>query len=182
MKFVIEHADNKVYEWSLIEYKHISKLVGRDNLIICNVKNEELNKIATISQESVKELGFQNACVLDPKAEKTLSPEDKFDYLIFGGILGDYPPQKRTENLLPASLKAERRNLGDKQMPTDNAVYTAKLISEGTKFEKIPFKDDISIGLEKNLDIELPFRYVLVNGKPLVSEKLIKYLKKREEV
>lgn len=36
--------------------------------------------------------------LLDPKAEKELSPEDalEFDYFLFGGILGDDPPRDRT--------------------------------------------------------------------------------------
>ena len=37
-------------------------------------------------------------CLLDLRGEKELGPEDSpvFDYVVFGGILGDHPPRDRT--------------------------------------------------------------------------------------
>ena len=42
-----------------------------------------------------KTIDFSKVCLLDMRAEKTLSPDDgsKFEVFIFGGILGDHPPQ-----------------------------------------------------------------------------------------
>lgn len=186
MKYVIEHF-GKAFKWHLIEYEHISKIVGKENLIFTNVKGkkEALAAFGEVKKESIAELCLPNVCVLDPASDKLLTPEDckRFKYLVFGGILGDYPPRERTKELLTCRMKnAETRNLGKEQMPTDNAVYAAKLIAEGTKFEDIKFIDTIEIDIQKGLSVELPFRYVEVNGKPLISEKLVEFLKKRKTI
>ena len=179
MKFVIEHMEQEMYGWCIIEYEHIASFVG--NLLITNVKEEDIDKVkgfAEATSSSVAQLRLKNACVLDPDAENILSPGDKFDYLIFGGILGEYPAKKRTKGLVVPN--AERRNLGKQQMATDNAVYAAKLITEGTPFQKIPFQDGIEIETNEGESVQFPYRYVLVDGKPLVSKKLIELLKKQE--
>ncbi len=44
MKFIIEHLEPELYPWCLIEYKHISKIVGKNNLIYTNI-NKEYKKI-----------------------------------------------------------------------------------------------------------------------------------------
>ncbi|HII15964.1 MAG TPA: hypothetical protein HA362_06650 [Nanoarchaeota archaeon] len=184
MKYVIEHF-GKVFKWHLIEYEHISNLVGKENLIFTNTSSKQLVPFGKVEKKSVAELGISDVCILDPAAGQTLSPEDcrRFKYLVFGGILGDYPPRERTKELLSCRMpKIEKRNLGKEQMPTDNAVYAAKLIAGGKLFEDIKFIDTIEIGIEKGLSVELPFRYVEVNGKPLISEKLVEFLKKRRAI
>lgn len=62
-------------------------------------------------------------CLLDPRAEKVISPEDAelFDGFLFGGILGDDPPRDRTKEL--RKLGYEGRHLGSVQMTTDTACY-----------------------------------------------------------
>lgn len=44
---------------------------------------------------------FERTILLDMRAEKELEPADfdKFDAFVFGGILGDHPPQDRTKEL-----------------------------------------------------------------------------------
>ena len=90
MKIIIEHLDPRLWKWSLLEYKHISEFASKDNLIFTNIKGpktaEKLSKLGTVYKESVKELNFKNACILDPDAKETLTPKDKFDYVIMGGI------------------------------------------------------------------------------------------------
>ncbi|MBU2638160.1 MAG: hypothetical protein KJ955_04255 [Nanoarchaeota archaeon] len=184
MKYIIEQF-GKVYKWHLIEYVHISKIVGKGNLIFTNTSSRQLEPLGKIDKKSIAQLGFSDVCILDPASNKTLSPEDckRFKYLVFGGILGDYPPRERTKELLTGKMpEAETRNLGKEQMPTDNAVYAAKLIAEGKPFEEIEFIDNIEINIQKGLSVQLPFRYVKVNGKPLVSEKLVEFLKKRRTI
>ena len=113
MKYIVEHLEKNVYKWCLIEYTHISKIVGKENLIFTNVKKDKkkLEKLGEVREKSVKELNLKNACVLDPNAEITLSSKDNsFGYLIFGGILGDYPPKKRTKSELSSKLDFEKRN------------------------------------------------------------------------
>jgi ribosome biogenesis SPOUT family RNA methylase Rps3 len=183
MKYIIEHLEPKVFDWCLMEYKHISKIVGKQNLMVTNVKAKEVSKLkefADVRTESVKDLQLKNIGILDPDAPKTLAASDKFDYLVFGGILGDYPPRMRTkiELVVPG---AERRNLGKEQFPTDNAVYVAKEIASGKKMSDLKFQDGLTIETGPNEAVDLPFRYVLVNGKPLICKELIEHLKKGEE-
>lgn len=190
MKFIVEHLEDKLYEWCLIEYKHISKIVGKNNLIFTNIKNpQDVSKLINIGRvkiDSVTKLNLKNACLLDPKATKTLQPKEKFDYYIFGGILGDFPEQGRTEKYLTSKLKnVETRNLGKKQMSTDTAVLVTKLITKGKSLQNISFIDNPSIIIKKGKfqeEINLPYRYMSKNNKPLISEKLIKYLKNKKEI
>ncbi len=180
-KYIIEHLEEELYDWCFLEYKSISGIVGKENLIITNIKNpkdrEKLSGFAEAREESILKMEIGNACLLDMDAEKVLSLEDKFDCLVFGGILGDNPPQKRTVKFL-AGIKAEKRHLGKMQMSTDNAVLTAKMIAAGKKLSEIKFIDNPSITMEKGLDLQLPYRFVEVNGKPFISEELLVHIKK----
>lgn len=192
MKFVIEHLEKELYEWCLIEYKHMSSFVGKNNLLITNLKDKKdrfkLEKYALTDSCSVLDLNLNNACLLDAKTDKVLSSADAkgFDYFIFGGILGDFPEQGRTEKYLTSKLKnVEVRNLLDKQMPTDNAVAVTKLIADGNSIYDLKFKDNLVINIKKGKfeeSVELPFRYVLIEGKPFVSKDLIDYLKRKDSI
>lgn len=73
---------------------------------------------------------YSRVCLLDPKAEKELSPEDgeAFDIFLYGGILGDDPPRDRTGELRKYGF--EGRHLGIKQMTTDTAVGVTKMVVE----------------------------------------------------
>ena len=190
MKFIIEHLTDRLYEWCLMEYENISNIVGKKNLVFTNVKSTKdiklLRKFGEVRKESVTILNFKNACLLDPKSKKTLNFKEKFDYFIFGGILGDFPEQGRTEKYLTSKLKnVEVRNLKEKQMSTDTAVLVTKLITKGNKFEDIKFIDSPLIILKKGKiqeEVNLPYRYITKNNKPLISKKLINYLKRKEDI
>ena len=185
MKYIIEHLEPKLYEWCLIEYKHISELIGKENLIITNVKNK--SRLRNITKYAFKksffELGLRSICLLTLYARKTLTKEDskKFNYLVLGGILGDNPPKKRTIKYFNRT-KCEKRNLGSKQMSTDTAVYVADSIIKGKSINDFDFIDTIEIKLDNCLGVELPFRYVKLNGKILLPKGLIKFLKKRDNI
>ena len=157
-------------------------MVGKQNFLITNIKqNSTLNAIATTRQESITTLNLTNACVLDPDARTTLTPEEakQFDFFIFGGILGDDPPQKRTFPELTSKLpKATARNLGKAQMSTDTAAYVTHQIVRGKKLSDLKFQNTIEIQLDKNESTILPYQYVLVNDKPMISEELVNYIKK----
>jgi len=185
--FIIEHLEPKLWEWCLIEYEHISETVGKENLWFTNIKSEKdrtkLEKLGKVSKESIKEINLQNVCILDPEAEETLSPKSAadFEYFIFGGILGDYPPKKRTQDELTRFVKnAKVFNIGKEQMSTDNAVLVVKNIIDGKKLSDLKFIDNISIEINDIESVELPFRYTLVNGKPFMSRKIVEYLKKKK--
>ncbi|MEK6984596.1 MAG: SAM-dependent methyltransferase [Nanoarchaeota archaeon] len=186
MKFIIEHLESYLYEWCLIEYKHISKIVGKQNLIFTNIKNKkEQNKLkgyGKIHEKSVAQLKLKNICILLQYSKKTLRTKDKFKYFVFGGILGDNPAKKRT-NFLIQKLKNSRvgfetRNLGTKQMPTDAAVYVAKGILNGKKLNDFKFVDEVEIEINDNESVTLPFRYVVDDNKLIISDKLADYLRK----
>lgn len=188
MKFVIEHLEDKLYEWCLIEYRHISQIVGKNNLIFTNIKEDKkLKQLGEVKEQNVLKLNLKNACLLDPKAKKTLNPKEaaKFDYFIFGGILGDFPERGRTKKFLTSKLKnVEVRNLTNKQMPTDTAILVTKLIAKGTQIEKIKFIDKPTLLLKKgkiNEEVNLPYRYVAKDNKPIMSKELIKYLKNKRD-
>lgn len=190
MKFVIEHLESQLYPWYLIEYEHISKIIGKNSTIFTNINKKYKNKIkkyGTVFEKSVSKLNFNNICVLSQYSKKTLAAGDKnkFQYFVFGGILGDNPAKKRTNtitnNLKNKRVKFESRNLGSRQMPTDAAVYAAKKILEGKKLGDFKFVDNLEIEINENESVVLPFRYVIDNNKLIINEKLVKYLRKRKE-
>jgi ribosome biogenesis SPOUT family RNA methylase Rps3 len=181
--YIVEHLDKELGEWSLIEYKHISKIVGKENLWFTNIKKEDeekLKEFGKVFQESITLLGISEACVLDPEANETLESKhnQEFDYFVFGGILGDYPAKKRTSQELTQRVKLPSFNIGKEQMSTDNAVYVVKSILEGKKLDEIRFQDEIEIKTGEKDSVILPYKYVLVNEKPLISPELIEYIKK----
>lgn len=180
MKFVIEHLEEKLYPWCLLEYKHISQIVGRKSLMFTYIKAAQkikLKQFGEVENKSVLDLKLDKACFLDPGAKKELSSEDKFDYLVFGGILGDYPPRQRTAEWL-AGRKVKTRNLGKKQMATDTAVYAAKRIIEGKRLSEIKFLDELHLATGKWEEVILPYRYVLEKGKPVLAKGFLQFVKK----
>ena len=188
--YIIEHLEPELFEWCIIEYENISKIAGKENLFFANIKNNKdkkiLKKYGNVFSKSVAELKLNNLCMLDLNSEKTFSPEDKnkFQYFVFGGILGDNPPQHRTKELINKlkknKIRFEIRNLGKEQMSTDTAVYVTKKILDGKKFDEIKFFDNLEIEINDNESVVLPYRYVLEDGRPLMSRKIIDYLKKKE--
>jgi len=86
--------------------------------------------ILTLLSTSSSPVPMTRVCLLDPKAPAQLSPEDgeKFDWFLYGGILGDDPPRDRTAEL--RKLRFEGRHLGSVQMTTDTAVGVTKRIVE----------------------------------------------------
>ncbi len=192
MKFVIEHLEKRVWPWCLIEYESIKDIVGKEKLIFTNIKrrNKNLEKLGKCFKERFfkivleKNINPKKVCVFDPQAKKTISPNEakEFDYFVFGGILGDHPPKKRTKKELSPTLKGcIFRNLGKKQFPTDNAVLVVKKIIEGKKFKDLNFKDKLEIKINEIESVELPFRYMIEEEKPFIREKLLNYIKRKRK-
>ncbi len=185
--FIVEHLEPEIFEWCLIEYKHISQTVGKNNLWFTNVKTDKNKKIlelyGKVFLQSVKDLKLDNVCVLDPAVQKILDASEAklFKYFIFGGILGDYPPKKRTKaELTPLIPDAQVRNIGIEQMSTDNAVLVVSEIVKGRKFEELQFQDTIEIEINEVESVQLPYRYRIIDKKPFVSSELVDYLKKKK--
>lgn len=185
MKFIIEHCDEKVWKWSFIEYKQCSKHIGKENIIFSNIKREydrrKLKPYGKVEEKNMLEMNLPKSktIILDPSSDKMLSRADSsYEYFIFGGILGDYPMQKRTEKAITSKMKGyETRNLGTEQFSTDNAVYIAGELLKGKKLGSMKFANPYKIKMKKGEELIMNFSYPIVNGKVLVSKELLKYIK-----
>lgn len=191
IKFIIEHLDPKLWDWSYMEYKHISDTIGRENTIFTNIKSEKdierLSKLGKVYDLSIKDdkllnkLGRDKICILDPGAKETLNPKDskKFEYIILGGILGDYPRKKRTKKELTDHLNGiPIRNLSKFQMSTNTAGYVAWKILHGTPLSEIQFARKLKVPVDEYSDVELPFSFV----KEKVKKEINGQIKEVEEL
>src|SRR3989338_2411493 len=184
--YIIEHLERRVWKWCIYEYEHISQTIGKKNLWFTNVKrgSKVLSKYGSVFRGSVRDMKLDKACVLDSDGKKTLSPKEArgFRYFIFGGILGDHPPRKRTRKELTKFISnAIVRDIGKRQMATDNAVYVVHEIEGGTLLKKMKFKQGVRIRINKIESTDLPYRYALVNGEPFMSNRVVTYLKRKRD-
>ena len=106
IRFAIEHLEPKLSEWLLIEYSHAVRIAGRGRVVITNVKKpaerRKLQRFVRVESRGVAELFPRSRLlVLDPRARKSLRPTDVGEdtVMVVGGILGDDPPQGRTETV-----------------------------------------------------------------------------------
>ena len=108
--FIVEHLDPELEEWQALEYKTIHQECEDSNsqFILSGLTDpanahKRLGLPMTSLQQQVVEKMYptpearRKVCLLDPKGEKDISPEDgeDFDAFLFGGILGDDPPRGR---------------------------------------------------------------------------------------
>ncbi|KAI0827442.1 SAM-dependent RNA methyltransferase [Trametes gibbosa] len=126
-----------------------------------------------------KGVPIERVCLLDPKAEKELSPEDgdgRFEWFLFGGILGDDPPRDRTGEL--RELGFPGRRLGPVQMTTDTALGVTKLVAQDQKpLEKIPYIDFPTIVFNPKESVEMPFRYISDGKGPILPPGMREHLR-----
>ena len=100
--YVVEHLDPELGPWSSLEYQAIAQESASAGVSFClsSVPRElelpaELRERSSLiienqSVETVFKDDKERVCLLDPKGNAELSPEDadKFDVFLFGGILG----------------------------------------------------------------------------------------------
>lgn len=194
MKLIIEHVEPKVSEWLFIEYSHSAK-IWKNNTIFTNVKidkdKEKLKTIGQIEEKKFFEIFNKNLIILDPKAEKELSPEDfkMYEYLVIGGILGGEVMEGRTKAFISDEAKKHCsnvifRNIGKIQFPIDQAALVAKRIEDGKRLKDIDIVEGVKIVLEEDEEelfestVELPYGYVRENGKMMYAPGFIEYLMK----
>ena len=85
---------------------------------------DQTSELTSILQSQIaSDLG--NICFMDMRAEQVLQPADReqFRFLVFGGILGDHPPQDRAKNF--RETFSHIRQLGTVQMTTDTALLVS---------------------------------------------------------
>lgn len=145
--FIVEHLDPELEDWQALEYNTISSESASSNSkFLLSGLTPSFSKFEKLTIPSIERTEWtvesiystaderQKVCLLDPKAERDLSPEDGeiFDVFLFGGILGDDPPRDRTGDL--RKLGFPGRRLGPEQMTTDTAVRTTRIVvQEGSK-------------------------------------------------
>lgn len=185
-KYIIEHLEPKMWKWCLFEYERMSKIVGKKNLWFTNIKkpSKSLERYGKVIRSSVSKLNLKDAVILDMESPSLLTPKEakKYKYFIFGGILGDYPPRKRTKAEITSKIKnAISFNIGKKQFSTDTAVYVVNKIVNGENLKSLPFIDKPRIKINEIEEIILPFRYIKEGSRPLMSEKVLRYLKNKKD-
>ena len=172
--FWSDSPQNKVYFSNLSEKsaKALTSQLGsagstsQSPFIATTASVEQLIDNGTLPQK-------HRICLLDPKAEKVISPEDaqEFDAFLFGGILGDDPPRDRTKEL--RKLGFPGRHLGPVQMTTDTAVYvTSLVVDQKNKLDELPYVDFPTIHFNKQESVEMPFRYIEIakTGEPTLPQ------------
>ncbi|KAK0256732.1 hypothetical protein LTR91_000214 [Friedmanniomyces endolithicus] len=199
--FIVEHLDPELEQWQALEYKCIYQECKDSgaNFILSGVANaSETQKQLGLPSDAVQKQSIealysspearQRVCLLDPKGEQDISPEDGelFDVFLFGGILGDEPPRDRTGELRDKGFVGRR--LGPEQMTTDTAARVTRIVvQENKRLEEIPFVDRPDIELpgtangdgpgHPNESVSMPFKYVKgADGKPIMPEGMLRLL------
>ncbi len=170
---VIEHLEDHYSPWLIYEYIHAAQ-VSRCRIIYTNIGDTRVARILSrygevYSQHAWEVLPRESIMVLDPNAEETLSSREAGAYnLLIGGILGDYPPRGRTRELLTEPLGLPARSIGEGQYSIDGAVYVACQLQMGMELREIRYIDGLTV---KGADheVHLPYRYPVVEGRPLLS-------------
>ncbi|KAJ7291462.1 SAM-dependent RNA methyltransferase [Mycena rebaudengoi] len=193
--YVIEHMEDDdestktIPPWVELEYAHMRILAGPSAQIhfthLSGASRESLASVfkpresladAACHQTGVLDLinqrlhgapALEKVCLLDPKAEHALSPEDgdRFEWFLFGGILGDDPPRDRTSEL--RALGFPTRHLGPVQMTTDTALGVTKMVvDDKIPLDKIPYVEFPTIVFNPKESVEMPFRYIADGTEP----------------
>jgi len=73
----------------------LHQVTSKDEPDIANFKDDSPEIVGMLRSQIQPSL--DNICFMDMRAEKVLDPEDaqQLQFVVFGGILGDHPPQDR---------------------------------------------------------------------------------------
>lgn len=182
MKFIVEHMEEELFPWCMIEYKRISGTVGADNFVVTNLRLPQ--EFYATESRSVLDLGIplHRICLLDSEATQKLSPEDSqhFDYFLLGGILGNVDEFDMDRTALLRQHGFPARHLGHMQMTTDTAVKTAHLIlAKGLRMEQIPFVDRPELVGPTGQRFVSDFRYLtLPDGQPDIDPEILQEMER----
>ena len=152
--FIVEHMDPELESWQVLEYSTIAKECAASNSqFILSGLPKAVPELAQVEQspQSVDDLVSsanipkERVCLLDPRGESDLAPEDgdKFDVFVFGGILGDDPPRDRTAELRVKGFGGRR--LGKEQLTTDTAARVTRIVVQEKSECRGEFYPSVSI-------------------------------------
>ncbi|KAI8998167.1 SAM-dependent RNA methyltransferase [Gaertneriomyces semiglobifer] len=184
-KYIVEHMEPSLDKWSELEYLNVAKHVGPNRLYLTSLHADLLvnlpptiadpNSGIVYTEKSVLEipgLKKERCILLDPASKEELKTGDReeFEWLVFGGILGDDPPQDRTRFL--RQLGFPTRHLGPIQMTTDTAcLVTQQVIEKQIPLNDLPYTDHPEIRFNKKECVQMPFRYLRNDdGEPKLPE------------
>ncbi|SCZ88255.1 BZ3500_MvSof-1268-A1-R1_Chr2-1g04290 [Microbotryum saponariae] len=201
--YVIEHmesdeSDGSFPPWVSLEYSQMLHLASPSQVIFSSLSPQSVSSLGGLLESrgasrasyraetsSILELmkaegvDLSKVCLLDPKAQKEVSVEDReeFDWFLFGGILGDDPPRDRTGEL--RKLGFPTRHLGPVQMTTDTALGVTKIVvQDQIPLDKIPFVNHPTIRFDEIESVEMPFRYVAdAQGEPILPKGMRELLR-----
>ncbi|KAL2915686.1 hypothetical protein HK105_204871 [Polyrhizophydium stewartii] len=192
-KYVVEHLEEEIEGWSELEYRNMLANVGHGNLWLSHVSESVARNppaslagavVSTNSIQTWEGVDLSRVLLADPAATQPLSPEDagNYDYILFGGILGDDPPRDRTKELRVMGFAT--RHLGKEQMTTDTAVLVSQIVLEkGVPLDQIDYVDRPEIKLGRRETVIMPFRYIrLPDGQPRLPPGMLEHLKRSNDL
>lgn len=175
----------------LLEYENMRDIVGPDRLMITNFHHPTSSEKCDLTgisflKESINdlhEIPKERICLLDSEASEELSPGDvdRFDYFLFGGILGNVDEFDFDRTSVLRVKGFPTRSLGSLQMTTDTAVRVTKMILiDRRPFATIPFCDRPEFAMPESTEkLVMNFRYVKGDdGEALICPKVLELLKK----
>lgn len=132
---IVEHLDPELEDWQSLEYKCIAEECSSTNadFVLSGLSSvSQTQKQLDLPSGNLTEQSVETryatpdqrkrVCLLDPKAEKDLSPGDgdQFDVFLFGGILGDDPPRGMLQ--LQTQAQSKLLNTSDDRAQTAQAT------------------------------------------------------------
>lgn len=181
MKLVIENLEKELSDWLYLEYRHAAEIWG--GAVFTNVPRgmaQELRSLGEVDPRPCHEvIPAGEALVLDPRGEESLRRRDFHGRkaVIVGGILGEAEPLGRTREHISSRMKGARvRNLGDVQLTIDSAALVARLVELGVPLRDIEVTTEVEVRVSQGESIHLPYGYVIVNGRVILTPGLREYL------
>jgi ribosome biogenesis SPOUT family RNA methylase Rps3 len=178
----IEHCEQELSPWLLLEYKHCAKL-WKNNLVFTRVTDKTtIRTLQTLGHTEAEKADIvfsgKHGIILDPQAKKPLTPDDchASDVIVVGGLLGFEHPKGRTKTMISDKSRFETRHLGRIQLSIDGAAFVTKAICLGMRLEDIEIAREIVIKHDSVHSTVLPFGYPVIDNHPVITPGLVEYL------